>query len=58
MQKLLNQYRNNPTFANAMKVRKYERAHMMSLCCITVEDQNLIADAIYHANQGFIRPTE
>jgi len=50
MQKLLLAYRTNPTFKNAQKVRAYERKHMMSLCCLTVEDQILIATAIRHAN--------
>jgi hypothetical protein len=50
MQKLLNAYRANPTFKNAQRIRAYERAHMMSLCCLSVEDQNMVATAIHHAN--------
>ena len=58
MQKVLTVYRANPTFKNAMKVRAYERAHMMAVCMLSREDQALVADCIYHANQGFTRPLE
>jgi hypothetical protein len=56
MNKLLTAYRANPTFKNAQKLRAYERAHMMAVCMLSRDDQNLLADAIYHANQGFVRP--
>lgn len=50
MQKLLIAYRAKPTFANARKVRAYERSHPMALCLLTRDDANLVADAIHHAN--------
>lgn len=50
MNKLLATYRANPSFANARKVRAYERAHPFALCLLTREDANLVADAIHHAN--------
>jgi hypothetical protein len=56
MQKLLTAYRANPTFKNAQKVRAYERSHPMAMCLLMREDADLVADAIYHANQGFVRP--
>ena len=50
MTKLLTAYRTAPTFKNAQKVRAYERAHMMVVCCLSAADQALVADAIHHAN--------
>ena len=55
MNKLLSQYRAKPSFANARKVRAYERAHSMSIVMLSKEDRDLLADAIYHANQGITR---
>lgn len=52
MTKVLATYRANPTLANAQKVRAYERKHPMAACMLTREDQNLLADAIHHANRG------
>jgi hypothetical protein len=51
MTKLLLAYRAAPTLKNAQKLRAYERAHPMSRCMLTVEDGNLLADAIHQANQ-------
>jgi hypothetical protein len=56
MSKLLTAYRANPTFKNAQKLRAYERAHPMSCCMLSRDESRLLADAIYHANQGFVRP--
>lgn len=50
MTKLLTAYRANPTFANARKVRAYERSHSFSVCLLSREDADLVADAIHHAN--------
>lgn len=50
MAKLLASYRAKPSFANARKIRAYERAHPMALCCMSRDDADLIADAIHHAN--------
>lgn len=50
MTKLLAAYRANPTFANARKVRAYERSHPMALVLLTREDADLVADAIHHSN--------
>ena len=50
MLKVLAQYRANPTFANARKVRAYERSHPMCMCMLSRDDADLVATAIHHAN--------
>lgn len=52
MTKLLATYRAAPTLKNAVKVRAYERSHPMSLCLLSREDADLVADAIHQANVG------
>jgi hypothetical protein len=50
MIKILAKYADKPTFANARKVRAYERSHPMSLCLLSAEQRDLLANAIHHAN--------
>ena len=50
MQKLLNTYRADPSFANARKLRAYERAHPFASCMLTREDDELLNNAILQAN--------
>ena len=52
MQKLLNTYRDDPTLKNAQKIRAYERKHPMSRVLLPLDYDNLLADAIFHANNG------
>ena len=52
MRKLLEAYKVNPSYANAVKLRKYDRAHAMAACLLPKEDGDLLADAIHHANKG------
>jgi len=50
MAKLLNAYRASPTLNNARKIRAYERKHSFSVCLLSPADQDLVANAIHHAN--------
>jgi len=52
MQKLLITYRTDRSLKNAQKLRAYERSHPMTVCMLTREDANLLADAIHQANKG------
>jgi len=52
MSKLLNAYRANPTLKAAQKLRAYSRAHPMAACMLAPADNDLLADAIHHANRG------
>jgi len=52
MLKVLERYNANKTLKNAQAVRAYERAHPMARCMLTMELDNLLADAIHHANRG------
>lgn len=57
MQKLLNAYKADRSLKNAQKIRVYDRAHPMASCLFAVVDQDLIADAIHHANVGEYLPS-
>ena len=52
MAKLLTQYRDNPTYKLAQRIRAYERSHSMVACMLDTAERNLLADAIHHANRG------
>lgn len=51
MQKLLIAYAADPSVKNAVKLRTYDRAHPMARCMLSVDDADLLADAINHANR-------
>lgn len=42
MQKLLAQYKLNPTEANKVKLIKYSNKHMMAICLLPLEDQQFL----------------
>lgn len=48
--KLLQAYALQPTLQRAMKIRAYDRKHPMAACLLSKADQDLLADAIHHAN--------
>ena len=52
MSKLLAAYKSSPTLQNAKRVRAYDRAHMMASCLLTLEESNLLAEAIRQASNG------
>ena len=52
MQKLLNTYRADKSLKTAQKIRTHERAHPFSRLMLSIEDGDLVADAIHHANHG------
>jgi hypothetical protein len=62
MLKLLNAYVATRSLKAAQKVRAYDRSHPMGRCMLDVAYQDLLADAIHHANAGIdprtIRPEE
>jgi hypothetical protein len=49
---LINDYMMQPTLKNAQRLRTYERKHPMARVMLTVEEGNILADAIHHANKG------
>ena len=50
MLKLIQAYIAEPTLKNAQKIRSYESKHMMAVCMLTVEQSDIVATAINHAN--------
>jgi hypothetical protein len=52
MQKLIQRYLAAPTYANAQKLRAYERKHPMSCVLLSRDESRVLADAIHHANRG------
>lgn len=42
MQKLLTQYKLDPSEANKAKLIKYSNKHMMAICLLPLEDQQLL----------------
>lgn len=52
MKKLLDAYRaDNEDAVLAKRIRTYERSHPMARCCLSLEDDNLLNEAIQHANR-------
>ena len=52
MLKLIQAYIADPTLKNAQKIRSYESKHMMAVCMLTVEQRDIVATAINHANNS------
>lgn len=52
MQKLLSTYKVDRSLKNAQKVRAYERKHPFCRLMLSIEDGDLVADAIHQANRG------
>lgn len=46
MSKLLANYRADKSMANAIKLAAYDRKHPMAACLLSVEDTDLLAQAI------------
>jgi hypothetical protein len=57
MSKLLERYILAPTYANAQKVRAYDRKHPMASMMLNGVEGNVLATAIHHANSG-IAPSD
>lgn len=57
MLKFLNQYKANPVLKNAQALCAYARKYPMAYCLFDTVDQDVIADAIHHANKGTERDT-
>lgn len=49
MQKVLNAYENNPTDANAQKVRTYNLKHPMASCFLRPEELAVLQQAVQQA---------
>jgi hypothetical protein len=54
MHKLLETYRTTKSLKDAQKLRAYERAHPMARSMLIKADNDLLSDAIHHANKGQI----
>jgi hypothetical protein len=52
MTKLIEQFRNDRTNVKlAVRIRTYARKHPMTACLVTLEQADLLADAIHLANR-------
>jgi hypothetical protein len=52
MNKLLETYIAKPTLANAQRIRAHSRKHPFSTCLLSDANQDVLANAIHHANSG------
>jgi hypothetical protein len=52
MNKLIAAYKADRSLKNANKLRSYERAHPFCRLMLSIEDGDVVADAIHQANRG------
>ena len=58
MTKLLKDYFNKPTLANAQKIVAYNRKHPFAACMLTAYDLQMFQAAVAHSNNTLDYPTQ